>query len=65
MTAHPDSPSAMAARLGLSLDLSLTGSPAIVGETGKRHYYPHGRNAGRREATAILRRLLRIKEPRP
>jgi len=60
-TPDHDSPSAMAARLGLSVDLSRYLSPAIVGATGKRHYYQHGQNAGRREATAILRRLLRIR----
>lgn len=60
MTAHPDSPSAMAKALGLTIDLSKYNSPAVVGRTGKRHYYPHGQDAGRKEATAILRRMLRV-----
>lgn len=64
MTPHPDSPKAMAERLGLAIDLSRYLSPAIVGPTGKRHYYPHGQDAGRREATAILSRLIRRVENR-
>jgi hypothetical protein len=60
MQPHPDSPRAICDRLGLALDLSRYLSPAVVGSTGKRHYYAHGGGGGgRREATAVLQRLER------
>lgn len=65
MTPHPASPRALADRLGLALDLSSYNSPAIVGPTGKRHYYAHGHSDGRREATAILLRLIQMRARRP
>jgi hypothetical protein len=53
----------MCFRLGLTVDLSRDGNPAIIGPTGKRHYYPHGAGANnwrfRFEATDILSRLAR------
>lgn len=65
MTPHPDSPRAFADRLGLALDLSRYLSPAVVGPTGKRHYYKHGGGLfGRYEATDVLRRLLRMRRAR-
>lgn len=61
---HPESPAAMCFRLGLTVDLSRDGNPAIIGPTGKRHYYPHGKpvwnNGSRRPETSdLLRRLAR------
>ena len=62
---HPDSPKALALSLGLTVDTSRYLSPAIVGETGKRHYYKHGGGIlGRHEATDVLRRLIRMKARR-
>lgn len=60
---HPESPAAMCFRLGLAVDLSRHGSPAIVGPTGKHHYYPHGTpvwdTSLKPEMSDILRRLAR------
>ena len=64
MTPHPNSPRALVDRLGLAIDLTRYLSPAIVGPTGKRHYYAYGGGFGRREATDVLRRLIRIREAR-
>lgn len=61
LEAHPDSPRALCDRLGLRIDLSKYNSPAIVGSTGKRHYYGHGNSDGRREATCVLLRLIRLR----
>jgi len=61
MTPHPDSPRALCDLLGLQIDLSRYLSPAIVGKTGKRHYYAHGGGFGRREATDVLFRLCSMK----
>ena len=63
MIAHPDSPRAMADRLGLGIDLSRYMCPGIVGPTGKRHYYKHGGGPfGRYEAMDVLRRLDRLRD---
>lgn len=61
MMPHPESPKAIADRLGLSIDLSRYLSPAIVGKFGKRHYYAHGGGFGKYEATAVLMRLERMR----
>ncbi len=62
MTAQPDSPRDYCDRLGLSIDLSREGSPAIVGSTGKRHYYSHGRRDSHSlEMCDVLARLARAK----
>ena len=58
---HPESPKAIADKLGLSIDLSRYLSPAIVSKSGKRHYYAHGGGFGKYEATAVLMRLERIR----
>jgi hypothetical protein len=64
MTPHPESPRALADKLGLAIDLSRYLSPAIVGQSGKRHYYAHGGGFGKREATDVLRRLERLRAAR-
>ena len=46
-------------RLGLRIDLSREGNPAIVGRTGKRRYWAHGRCDGSREACDVLARAVR------
>ena len=62
MDAQPNSPRDYCNRLGLKIDLSRDGNPAIVGPTGKRHYWPHGRGGQQgREACDVLGRLARIK----
>jgi len=60
MSTQPNSPRDYCNRLGLAIDLSLYDSPAIVGRTGKRHYYAHGRRSGEREACDVLARLARM-----
>jgi hypothetical protein len=61
MSSAPNTPHGLMKRLGLSLDLSVYLSPAVIGATGKRHYYGHGHNDGRREIMDVLRRLCRMK----
>lgn len=58
---HPHSPRAYCDKLGLHIDASRYNNPAIIGATGKRHYYSHGRMDSKREACRILRRLARMK----
>lgn len=63
MIPHPDSPRALCDALGLRIDLDRPGNPAIVGATGKRHYYSHGRpDGGGREMCDVLGRLKRMRE---
>ena len=57
MTPFPNTPREMADLLGLSFDFSREGSPAIVGASGKRHYYAHGRDGQQLEITDVLHRL--------
>ena len=61
---HPDSPRALGDSLGLTFDFSREGSPAIVGASGKRHYYAHGRDGQQLEITTILRRLISMRAAR-
>jgi len=61
MQPQPNSPRDYCNRLGLAIDLSKPGSPAVVGLTGKRHYLPHGRRDGSRELCDVLSRLARLK----
>lgn len=59
---QPNSPRDYCDRLGLVVDLSREGSPAVIGETGKRHYWPHGhKGAWGREMCDVLSRLARRK----
>lgn len=66
MIPHPESPRALCDQLGLRIDLDKAGSPAIVGPTGKRHYYSHGRpSGGGREMCDVLHRLVRLRAAVP
>ena len=59
---QPNSPRDFCNRLGLEIDLSWQGNPAMVGETGKHHYWPHGYGGTRgREMCDVLERLARRK----
>jgi hypothetical protein len=64
MTPHPLSPRGYCDRLGLAIDLSKQGAPAIVSRSGKRHYYAHGSAAfdRGREMCDVLARLERFTE---
>lgn len=62
MEPMPNSPKDYCNRLGLQIDLSWPGSPAIVGPSGKHHYYAHGRRDGSLEMCDILARLERMRE---
>jgi len=61
MSVHPESPRAYCDRLNLKIDISSPGNPAIVGKTGKRHFYMHGNAENPGQCCNILRRLLRMK----
>lgn len=62
MNPQPNSPRDYCDRLGLQIDLERPGNPAVVGRTGKRHYWPHGHGGQEgREACDVLGRLARIR----
>ena len=57
-----DSPRDYCNRLGLDIDLSKPGNPAIISNTGKRHYWPHGHGGTMgREMCEVLGRYARMK----